>query len=120
MGNSFAMKILAAAAVVVVLLGQLSPVAAGVLLCIGDGSDTDCCSDRLDESTQLLDGSDCDCCVTVDAAPSTAGASSHKTSLDVVSGSAVALHTGTRIPGAPARAAGETSLSSLRTVVLLI
>ena len=131
MRNSLAMKVLTAVAVVVVLLGHLSPVAAGMLLCIGDGSDPDCCRERhdshesrLDESLQLLDGSDCGCCITVDAAPSTAGAGSHKAQLDVVSGSAllrnVALPTGTRIPGTPTGAAGETSLSALRTVVLLI
>ena len=131
MGNSLAMKILTAVAVGVMLLGHLSPVAAGMLLCIGDGSDPDCCrkpndshESRFDESKQLLDGSDCSCCITVDAAPSTAGASSHKASLDVVSGSAllrnVALPTGTRIPGTPTGDAGATSLSSLRTVVLLI
>ena len=120
------MRVLTAVAVAVVLLGQVSPVAAGVLLCIGDGSDFDCCPERddSDESAQLLDGSDCVCCFTVDAAPSTAGASSHKASLDLLSGSAllrnVTVHTGWRIPGAPAGDAGETSLSSLRTVVLLI
>jgi hypothetical protein len=125
------MKILTAVAVGILLLGHLSPVAAGVLLCIGDGSESDCCGERhaspesrLDGSTQLLDGSDCGCCITVDAAPSTAGASSHKTSLDIASGSArlrnVALPTGMRFPGTPTGNAGETSLSSLRTVVLLI
>jgi hypothetical protein len=130
MRNSVATKILTAVAVGVVLLGH-SPVAAGMLLCIGDGSDPDCCRERddspespLDESTQVLDGSDCGCCITVDAAPPAAGASSHKAPLDVVSGSAlprnVALPTGTRIPGAPAGDTGETSLSSLRSVVLLI
>ena len=117
------MKVLTAVAVGVMLLGHLSPVAAGMLLCIGDGSDPDCCRER-HESTRLLDASDCGCCITIDALPSTAGASSHKASLDVVSGSAllrnVSLPTGTRIPGAPAADAGETSLSSLRTVVLLI
>jgi len=131
MRNSLAMKILTAVAVGVVLLGQLSPVAAGMLLCIGDGSDPDCCRERydshesrLDESTQLLDGSDCGCCITVDAAPSTAGSSSRKAPLDVISGSAllrnVALPTGGRIPAASTGDAGETGLSSLRTVVLLI
>ncbi len=131
MRNSLAMKILTAVAVGVVLLGHLSPVAAGMLLCIGDGSDPDCCRERhdshephLDESTQLLDGSDCGCCITVDAAPSAAGASCPKAPLDIASGSAllrnVALPTGTRVPGTPTGDGGETSLSSLRTVVLLI
>ena len=131
MGNSLATKILTAVAVGVVLLGHLSPVAAGMLLCIGDGNDPDCCPERQDsresrlgESTRCLDGPECACCITVDAAPCTAGASSHRTPLDVASGSVLsrsaALPTGTRIPGAPTGDAGETSLSSLRTVVLLI
>ena len=131
MRNSTAMKILTAVAVGVVLLGHLSSVAAGMLLCIGDGSDPECCVERndphefsLDVSTQLLDRSDCGCCITVDAAPSTAGASAYKASLDVVSGSAllrnITLPTGTRIPGTPAGDAGGTSLSALRTIVLLI
>jgi hypothetical protein len=131
MGKSHAIKILSAVAVGVVLLGNLSPVTAGMLLCIGDGTDPDCChkpndshASRLDESTQLLDGSDCSCCITVDAAPATAGDSSHKASLDIVSGSGllrnVATPTGTRIPRAPSSDAGDTRLSSLRTVVLLI
>jgi hypothetical protein len=131
MRNSLAMKILTAVAVGVMLLGHFSPVAAEMLLCIGDGSDPDCCRERhdshephLDESTQFLDESDCGCCITVDAAPSTAGVSSHKAPLDVVSGSAllrnVTLPTGTGIPGALIGDAGETSLSSLRTIVLLI
>ncbi len=131
MGKSIAVRILSVVVVGVVMLGHLPLVAAGMLLCIGDGTDPDCCRERhdshesrLDESTQLLDGSDCGCCITVDAAPSTAGASSHKAPLDVISGSAllrnVTLPAGTRIPGAPIGDAGETSLSSLRTIVLLI
>ena len=131
MGKSFTMKILTAVAVGIILLGHLSPVAAGMLLCVGDESDPDCCGERhdahesrLDEPTSLLDGSDCGCCITVGAAPSTAGASSHSASFDVLAGSAllrnVTLPTGTRIPGDPAGGTGETGLSSLRTVVLLI
>ena len=125
------MKALAAFGLGVILLGYLSPVAAGMLLCIGDGSDPDCCGDRydsresrLDRSTQFLNGSDCGCCVTVDAVPSTAGASFPKASVDVLSGSAllrkVTLPTGPRIPGSPGGGAGEAGLSALRTVVLLI
>ena len=130
MGKSIAVRILSVV-VGVVMLGHLPLVAAGMLLCIGDGTDPDCCRERhdshesrLDESTQLLDGSDCGCCITVDAAPATAGTSSHKAPLDVISGSALlrnaTLPTGTRIPGVPIGDAGETSLSSLRTIVLLI
>ena len=125
------MKTLSAVAVAVLLLGHFSPVAAGMLLCIGDGTDPDCCrkphdshESRLDESRQLLDGSDCSCCITVDAAPSTAGASSHKVSLDIAYGSGLirnaATSTATRIPQAASGDARDTRLSSLRTVVLLI
>ena len=130
MGKSLTIKILSALAVGVVLLGHLSPIAAGMLLCIGDGTDSDCCSKphasqlRVDESKQLLDGSDCSCCITVDAAPRTSGASSHKASLDILSGSgllrSIVTPTGTRIPRAPSGDAGDTRLFSLRTVVQLI
>ncbi|MCP3978532.1 MAG: hypothetical protein GY716_04245 [bacterium] len=131
MGNSLAMKVLASVAVGVMLLGHVSPVAAGMLLCLGDGSDPDCCGERNDGgesrlagSTQLHGGSDCVCCITVDAAPTTAGASPHKASLDVASASAlrrgVTAPAETRTPGAAVADAGETSLSAIRTVVLLI
>ena len=131
MSNSFVMKVLAAVAMGVVLLAHLSPVAAGMLLCIGDGSDVDCCRDgqetqetRSDLFAQFLDGSDCACCITFGAAPLTAGAGAHKASLDVASGSArlrnLALPTGMRNAGTPTGEAGERRLSSLRTVVLLI
>ena len=131
MRNSLTMKCLAAVALGIMLLAHLSPVAAGVLLCIGDGTDPDCCPEgydfvesRLVELTQLLDGSDCGCCITVDAAPPPEGASFHKASIDVARESTplrnVALPTRTRSPGAPAGDAGENSLSSLRTIVLLI
>ena len=131
MGKSQAIKLLSAVAVGVVLLGLFSPVTAGMLLCIGDGTDPDCCREPddsqdsgLDESTRLLDGSDCSCCITVDAAPATAGNSSHKASLDIVSGAGllrnVVTPSGTRILRAPSSDAGDTRLSSLRTVVLLI
>jgi hypothetical protein len=130
MRNSLAMKILTVVAVGVVLLGHLSPLAAGQL-CIGDESDSDCCGElydsdesRLEEATQLLDDSGCGCCITVVAAPITAGAGSHKAPPDVVSAAAllrdVAAPTGTRIPGVPTGDRSEASLSSIRTVVLLI
>ena len=130
MGRPPAMKTLSAVAVAVLLLGH-SPVAAGMLLCIGDGTDPDCCrkphdshESRLDESRQHLDRSDCSCCITVDAAPSTVGASSHKASLDIASGSGlirnVATPTGTRNSQAASADAADTRLSALRTVVLVI
>ena len=131
MRNSLAMRILTAVAVGVVLLGHLSPIAAGQLLCIGDESDSDCCGERYDSdesplegAKQFLDDSGCGCCVTVVAAPITAGASSNKAPLDVVSGAAllrdVAVPAGTCFPGVPTGDKSEASLSSLRTVVLLI
>jgi len=131
MGKSFAVKTLSAIAVAVVLLGHLSPVAAGMLLCIGDGTDPDCCrkpndfqESRLDESKQLLDGSDCSCCITIDAVSSAAGARSHKASIGLTFGAEfvrnVASPASARVPKAALGDAGGTRLSSLRTVVLLI
>ena len=131
MGKSLAVRFLSFVVVGVVLLGPLPLVAAGMLLCIGDGTDPDCCRKSgnayqagVGESKQLLDGSDCSCCITVSAAPSTAGASSHKASLEVVSGPAhlrdVILDAGTRVPRAMNGDAGNERLSSLRTVVLLV
>jgi hypothetical protein len=123
---------LAAVAVGIILLGHLTPVAAGMLLCIGDGSDPDCCDyrpdsreSRLQESTRLSDGSDCGCCITVDATPSTAVVKLHEASVNFAPRSAllrnVSSPTGTRIPAVPPDNAFESSISSsLRTVVLLI
>lgn len=131
MRNSLAMKCLAAVALGIMFLAHLSPVAAGMLLCIGDGSEPDCCRDgddsyqsHLEEPTQLRDGSDCACCITVDAGPPIAGAGSLKASIDVTPESAlprkVSVPTGARNPGFLAGSASETRLSSIRTVVLLI
>jgi hypothetical protein len=125
------MRTLSVVAVAMLLLGQLSPVAASMLLCIGDGNDTDCCrklhdshETGLDEPTQLLDASDCDCCITVAAAPPTAGAGSHETSLDIASRAGLTRDLATPSGARSARAApddaGSTRLSSLRAVVLLI
>ena len=121
----------AAAAMGVVLLGHLSPVTASMLLCIGDGTESDCCgkpnvsqASRLDESMQHLDGPDCNCCITVAVAPATTGTSSHKLSLAIVSGSVLPRNIATlaemRILRAPSGDAYDTRLSSLRTVILLI
>jgi hypothetical protein len=112
MRRSLAMKALTAVAVGLLILGHLSPVAAGMLLCVADESDPDCCDEReaprdatVEASTRLLDGSDCGCCVEVGAAPATPGASSPGPA---------------RLSGSPAGATGESGLSSLRTVVLVI
>jgi hypothetical protein len=129
MGKSLAMKILSVVAMGIVL-AHMSPVAAGMLLCIADGTDPDCCLEprashsRVDETKQLFDGSECSCCITVDAAPSTAGATSQKTSLDCLSGSGLLRNavsaTGTRISRIGHHDPGDSRLFSLRTVVLLI
>ncbi len=124
-------KIVSVLLVGVVLAGYLSPVAAGMLVCIGDGTAHDCCRNsrnahqsRLGEAKQLLAGADCDCCVTVDAIPANAGASPHKASLDVVAGPAhfrnVVLPSSTRLPRAMSGDGGDARLSSLRTIVLLV
>lgn len=123
------MKILSVVGVGI-LLAYLSPVATGMLLCIGDGTDPDCCSkprasqSRVDETKQLRDGSVCSCCVTVDAAPSTAGATPQKASLDILSGSGLPRNAvspmGTRIARPGSHDPGNSRLSSVRSVVLLI
>jgi hypothetical protein len=128
MSKPLAMKTFSVVAVAVLLLAHLAPVAAGMLLCIGDGSDPDCCpkpdESRFEESRQLPNGPDCNCCITVDAVPSTTGTNSLKASLDIAAGSGlmriVAAHTATRIPQKASGDTGDTRLSSLRTVVLLI
>jgi len=131
MGKPLSIKTLSAIAVAVLLLGHLSPVAAGVFLCIGDGSDPDCCAKPREaqespvfEARQLLDESDCGCCITVHAAPATAGASAHKASFDVAAGMGRlqdALTTdGTHTRLESSADTGDTYLSSLRTVVLLV
>ena len=90
MRKSFAAKILSVLAVGIVL-AHLSPVAIALELCIGDGTDPNCCRNphsaqgRVDETTHLLDDSDCSCCITVEAVPSTAGATSQKALLDLLS-----------------------------------
>lgn len=129
MGKSFEMKILSVLTVGIVL-AHLSPIAAGILLCIGDGTDPDCCrkphtaEPSANETKQLLDGSNCSCCITVHAAPSTAGATSQKASLDILSGSGVPRDvvspTGACIAGLRSHHPGNSRLTSLRTVVLLI
>jgi hypothetical protein len=131
MGKSLTMKIMSAMAVGIVL-AHLSPIAAGMLLCVGDGTAPDCCPGpdasqvRLDEPMQLADGSDCGCCITIGAAPSTAGATSKMAPLSISSGSDLP-RSGTAVPPRGAFLAhseghdpGHSRRSSLRSVVLLI
>ena len=131
MGKPFSIKNLSALAVALLLLGHLSPVAAGVLLCIGDDAEADCCAKPhaaqdapVLESWELQDGSDCDCCITVHAAPATAGASAHKASFDVAAGVGrlrdAVTSDGTRTHRESCRDPGNKGLSSLRTIVLLV
>jgi hypothetical protein len=128
MSKSLALRSFSAMAVAVLLLGHLSPVAACMLLCIGEGSETGCCpkpeESRLGESNQLPEGPDCSCCNTVDAAPSPTATSVLKASVDITEGSGliriVAAPTATRdLQDVPGDSTG-TRLSSLRTIVLLI
>lgn len=130
MGAISVLRTLTVLAVAVMLLGQLSTAVAGVLLCIGDGSDPDCCSkpgdvpvSRVQGTNQPHDGSDCSCCIAVDAAPATAGAKAHGVSLEFATGTArfrtVDVSGGTRTLRTQTGDVVDTSLSSLRTVVLL-
>jgi hypothetical protein len=121
------MKVLSVLAVGMVLI-HMSPVAEATLLCIGDGSDPDCCRKALGSQflvdQELFDGSDCSCCITIDAAPSSAGTTSPKASVDVLSESGVPRNTVSPNTARIARPGnddpGNPLLCSLRTVVLLI
>jgi hypothetical protein len=123
------MRALSALAVSVVLLAQLSPVAAGVLLCIAEGAASDCCprqqvQSELDDARRILEGSACVCCVLVHAAPSRASASVAKPSSEIdpdpVSHGSVAAPAATQLPRPLTASGGDARLSSLRTVILLI
>jgi len=128
MSKSLVLRTFSAMAVAVLLLGHLSPVAACMLLCIGEGSETDCCpkpeESRLGESNQLPEGPDCSCCNTVDGAPSPTATSLLKASLDTTEGSGfiriVAAPPATRDLQDVSCDAAITRLSLMRTIVLLI
>ena len=125
------MKFLSVAAMCIMLMGQLSPAAAGMLLCVGDGTNPDCCSKphgsqepRVDDVELFWDGSDCGCCITVDAASPSVGERSHKVSLHVAYGLGLRRNgftpTVMRNAGVTSGDAGNTRLVSLRSIVLLI
>lgn len=129
MRKSLAVKTLSLLAVGVVL-AHLSPVVTGMLVCIGDGTDPDCCRNpgstqfTADQATHVLSGSKCSCCVTVDTTAVTVDATSQKVSTDVLSpvcalGDVVPA-TGTRVVRPGANNPANPRLPSLRTVVLLI
>ena len=131
MGNSVARKTLSVVLAGIVLAGSFSVLSAGMLLCIGDGTDPDCCRNteiagqsRLGQSRPLLDRADCHCCVTMDAVLSTPGASPDKASLYAAAGPphsrSVALPLQTRASRINNGAASHERLSSLRTIVLLV
>jgi hypothetical protein len=128
MSNSF--KKIALALAIGLVLVQVFPVAADLLVCIDDRPDRGCCdspstSDKLtDAALQLVDGADCNCCVRVHVASNAADATVQK----VDAGWSVES-VGLRGPVAPvsrpiASVGGEDPdnprLPSLRTVVLLI
>ncbi len=129
MGNPLEMKLSWVVAVVLVL-AHVSPAAAGMLVCIGDGAVPDCC-DELPASesgaavtAQLLDGSDCRCCITVDTKAATADATAQKAPVDSSSASGVSRNAvsppTSRSPRQVSHDPGDPRLASLRTVVLLI
>jgi hypothetical protein len=128
MRNSCGVKSLSGVLLGIVLAGCLSPIAAGMLVCIGEGPQSDCCPEPkgarplgFAHVPQFLDGTDCDCCIALDAIPSSAGVTSDTASSDVAAGPAQLQHVlpcGARIPRTAS--VGDVRLSSLRTVVLLI
>jgi len=118
MDNPIYRKISWALAVGLVLI-HLSPAAAGILVCFGDGANTDCC----EEAPQDLDGSGCECCITVQVVSNKADAAC-KTVSAVASSDSGAVRTADSSPARVAHAdsddPGNPQLSSLRTTVLLI
>jgi len=124
------LKKIALALAIGLLLVQVFPVAADLLVCIDDQPDRGCCdtspaSDtRTDAAPRLLDGADCKCCVRVHVVSGTADATVQK----IDAGWSVES-VGVRGHVAPvtrpiASVGGEDPdnprLPSLRTVVLLI
>lgn len=128
MDNPIYRKISWALAVGLVLI-HLSPAAAGILVCIGDGANPDCCEEapasepRTDITAQDLDGSGCVCCFTVEVVSNKADAAC-KTVSAVASSDSGAVRTADSSPVRVAHAdsddPGNPQLSSLRTTVLLI
>jgi hypothetical protein len=124
--------LIASALLAGVLFGGLSSVAAGMLLCVGDGTAYDCCGNS--KSTPLsspssggacVTSADCDCCIAVDALPSICGASSQRqASLDLVAGPVlfrtVAPASSPRFVHALSGDGGDEQLSLLRRTVLLV
>ena len=130
MDGSFTIRVLSIVFVGIILAGLFSPAASGLLVCIGDGTDPDCCRNSgshqsgLSQSSQMVDGATCHCCVTVDAVPASPNASSKKASLDALVAPAhlrnVALPARSCVSRTANRAPSDEGLSSLRTIVLLI
>jgi hypothetical protein len=130
MGSSLAIRALSIILVGIILSGPLSPAASGLLVCIGDGTDPDCCrtsgspQSGLSQLDQMMDEAACHCCITVDAIPSGPTASSKKASLDAFAAPAhlrnVALPTRSCVSRTANRAPNDERLSSLHTIVLLI
>lgn len=131
MSHSPAIKILTVVLAGIALAGHSLPVAASMLLCIGEDVAAGCCRDadvsdqsRLVESRQFLDEADCDCCIAVDAIPSSLSTSFPKASLDIVAGSAhlrsVVPPSSARLSRAMSDDAPDARLSSLRTIVLRV
>jgi hypothetical protein len=120
-----------ATALAVILVGHLSVVAAGVLLCVGEGTDPGCCGGpgaggewAAGPSGRLLAGEDCSCCIAFDASRSTASVGITKASLhppasrlEGTSAAPQGLRSGPPPPGDGGR---SPSSSFLSTVVLLI
>jgi hypothetical protein len=114
---------------VVVILAQVSPAAAEVLVCAGNGSNPLCCDQvsaaepRPNDSPLYLNSSDCDCCITLAVASDKAEAAAKKAFDDLfdttVVRSAFSPTVGC-LAGRGGDAPRNPRLSSLGTVVLLI
>ncbi len=112
------------------VLIQVFPVAADLLVCIADRPDRGCCETsstpdaRPEASAGVLDGAECSCCVRVLVVSNTAGATAQKLDAywSVESGGARVHVAPISRPNASVgnEEPGNARLPSLRTVVLLI
>ena len=130
MSNLFATRTLSLLLVGSVLVGCLSPIATGMLVCMGDGTAPNCCRNSsvaqrsVPEEQQHLARVGCECCIRVNALGPEAGVSFEKKLLDVtavtVESRNAAWPSYPRVLRATVDYGRDSRLSSLRSVILLI
>ena len=131
MGQTLPRKLLTVVTVGFLWLACLAPGAAGMLLCVDESAESDCCPASLDslessvsQTEKVLSQVDCSCCFPIAASAGTPSASPDRVVLDTLAGptclrSAVSF---AELSVLKARDRGPegSRLGSLGTVVLLI